>query len=108
MFGSLMLSSLCYDTYYRKALQARFLIRDTYKKLFERFDIIMSPISTNINDPVKTFMKNIFTAPVNLAGLPALVLPCGFDKQAGFQLIGDTFSEPKLINAARAYQWSKS
>lgn len=120
MLGSLVLSSEYYDSYYRKALQARTLIRNAYNKLFESFDIILSPVTSatayktgankndeTANDPMKIYTGNIFTAPVNLAGLPAAALPCGFDKHGlpiGFQLIGKAFSENKLIGAARTYQ----
>ena len=92
MLGSLVLSSGCYDLYYRKALQTRTLIIEAYKKLFEQYDMILSPISAG--DPI--------TLSVNLAGLPAAALPCG--KGIGFQLIGEAFAESKLINAARFYQ----
>jgi len=115
MLGSFVLSAGQYDVYYKKALQARNLIRDTYKKLFERFDIILSPVAPttafglekNVDDPMDVYMGDIFLASVNLAGLPAAALPCGFDKQGlpiGFQLIGNTFSENKLIEVGRVYQ----
>ncbi|MCL2442980.1 MAG: Asp-tRNA(Asn)/Glu-tRNA(Gln) amidotransferase subunit GatA [Treponema sp.] len=115
MLGSFVLSSGQYDVYYKKALQARALIKDAYNKLFERFDIILSPVAPTTayklgaanNDPMEMYMGDIFTASVNLAGLPAAALPCGFDKQGlpiGFQLIGNSFSENKLIDAARIYQ----
>ncbi|MDR2543074.1 MAG: Asp-tRNA(Asn)/Glu-tRNA(Gln) amidotransferase subunit GatA [Treponema sp.] len=115
MLGSLVLSPGNYDTYYKKALQARTLIRDSYKKLFEHYDMILSPVTPttafklgeNKDDPMKSLMGHIYTASVNLAGLPAAALPCGFDKQGlpiGFQLIGDAFCENKLIDAAKVYQ----
>ncbi len=115
MLGSFVLSSGYYDAYYKKALQIRTLIKDTYDSLFQRFDMILSPVAptaayklgANIDDPMKMYMGDIYTVSVNLAGLPAVSLPCGFDKKAlpvGFQLIGDTFSEEKLINTARVYQ----
>jgi len=115
MMGSLVLSSDYYDVYYKKALQARSLIRDAYKKLFEKYDMILSPVADttankpgeNINDPMKRYSGDIYTASANLAGLPAAALPCGFDRHGlpvGFQLIGDAFSENKLIYAAQVYQ----
>jgi len=115
MLGSFVLSSGYYDAYYKKALQARALLKDAYNKLFGRFDIILSPtapttaykLGDNIGDPVKMYMGDIYTVSINLAGLPAAALPCGFDKQGlpiGFQLIGDAFSENKIINAARVFQ----
>ena len=116
MLGSLFLSSGYYDIYYKKALHARALVKDAYDNLFKRFDIILSPVSPSSarklgelteGDPLKMHIENIFTASVNLAGLPAAALPCGLDRHGlptGFQLIGDSFSENKLVNAARIYQ----
>ena len=115
MLGSFVLSSGYYDAYYKRALQTRAMIKDTYNSLFERFDMILSPVAPttaykigeNVDDPMKMYMGDIYTVSVNLAGLPAISLPCGFDGQGlpiGFQLIGDAFSEGKLIKAARVYQ----
>jgi aspartyl-tRNA(Asn)/glutamyl-tRNA(Gln) amidotransferase subunit A len=115
MLGSFVLSSGYYDAYYKKALQTRALIKDVHNSLFERFDMILSPVAPttayklneNVDDPIKMYMGDIYTVSVNLAGLPAVSLPCGFDVfglPVGFQLIGDSFSEAKLINAARVYQ----
>ena len=115
MLGSFVLSSGYYDAYYKKALQVRALVKNAYDQLFERFDMILSPVTPttaykigeNINDPMKMYMGDIYTVSVNLAGLPAAALPCGFDRKGlpvGFQLIGNAFSEEKLINAARIYQ----
>jgi len=115
MLGSFVLSSGYYDAYYKKALQTRALIKDAYNKLFGCFDMILSPVAPttayrhgeNVDDPIKMYMGDIYTVSINLAGLPAVALPCGFDKQklpVGFQLIGDAFSEKKLVDAARVYQ----
>lgn len=115
MLGSFVLSSGYYDAYYKKALQVRALIKDAYNRLFGRFDMILSPVAPtaaykigeNVDDPIKMYMGDIYTVSVNLAGLPAVALPCGFDRggmPVGFQLIGDSFSEHKLIDAARVYQ----
>jgi len=120
MLGSFVLSSGYYDAYYKKALQTRALIKNAYNKLFERYDMILSPVAPtaaykrgeNVDDPIKMYMGDIYTVSVNLAGLPAVALPCGYsqaniDRQklpVGFQLIGSAFSEKKLIDAARVYQ----
>jgi aspartyl-tRNA(Asn)/glutamyl-tRNA(Gln) amidotransferase subunit A len=115
MLGSLVLSSDYYEAYYKKALQGRALIKNAYKKLFENFDMILSPVTrttadkigTGFEDPMKRYMGDVYTASVNITGLPAVALPCGFNKHGlpvGFQLIGDAFSENSLINAARVYQ----
>ena len=95
MLGSLFLSSECYNVYFKKAMQVRTLIIDAYRSLFERFDMILSPVG------------DICNIIANLAGLPAAVLPCGIDKNGAataFQLMGKAFSENKLVNAARIYQ----
>lgn len=115
MLGSFVLSSGYYDAYYKRALQTRAMIKDEYNHLFESFDMVFSPVAPttaykigeNIDDPLKMYMGDIYTVSVNLAGLPAVSLPCGFDGQGlpiGFQLIGDAFSEVKLVKAARVYQ----
>jgi aspartyl-tRNA(Asn)/glutamyl-tRNA(Gln) amidotransferase subunit A len=115
MLGSFVLSSGYYDAYYKKALQARALIKDAYNRLFERYDIIISPVAPttayrigeNVGDPMKMYMGDIYTVSINLAGLPAISLPCGFDQQGlpiGMQLIGDSFSEETLVAAAKGYQ----
>ena len=115
MLGSLALSSGYYDAYYKKALGARALIKSAYDKLLADYDILLSPVSPATapkqgecpEDPWKMYMEDIFTAPVNLAGLPAAALPCAFSRQGmpiGFQIVAGAFSEHKLIRAARAYQ----
>ena len=115
MLGSFVLSSGYYDAYYKKALQTRALIKKAYNTLFKRYDMILSPVAPtaaykigeNIDEPMKMYMGDIYTVSVNLAGLPAVALPCGFNTEGlplGFQLIGDSFSENKLINAAMLYQ----
>jgi len=115
MLGSFVLSSGYYDAYYKKALQVRALLKDAYNQLFKRFDMLISPVAPtaaykigeNIDDPMKMYMGDIYTVSINLAGLPAVALPCGFNGQnlpVGFQLIGDAFSEEKLVGAAQVYQ----
>jgi aspartyl-tRNA(Asn)/glutamyl-tRNA(Gln) amidotransferase subunit A len=99
MFGSLVLSSGCYDVYYRKAMQVRSLVREFYKSLFERFDFILTPAEKS--------NEGVFNLSTSLAGLPAVVLPCGAGGQgapAGLQLIGNAFTEEKLVTAARVFQ----
>ena len=115
MLGSFVLSSGYYDAYYKKALQVRALLKDAYSRLFTQYDMIISPVTPtsaykigeNIDDPMAMYMGDIYTVSVNLAGLPAVSMPCGFDKQGlpiGVQLIGEAFSESTLVNVARVYQ----
>ena len=115
MLGSFVLSSGYYDAYYKKALETRALIKAEYERLFDQFDILLSPVAPttayklgeNLDDPMKMYMGDIYTVSVNLAGLPAVSLPCGFDRQGlpvGLQLVGNAFSEEELINAASTYQ----
>ena len=113
--GSLVLSSEYYEECYSKALKARKLLKDAYKSLFEQFDMILSPITPQtayklgggINSSEKMYKGSMYNVPINLAGLPAVALPCGFDSEGlpiGFQLIGNAFSEAELIKAAGVYQ----
>ncbi len=115
MLGSFVLSSGYYDAYYKKGLQVRGLIKDSFNEAFEKYDMILSPVAPttafkigeNISDPLKMYLGDIYTVSVNLAGIPAASLPCGFDSKGlpiGMQLIGQTFSENKLVKAAYAYQ----
>ena len=115
MLGSFVLSSGYFDAYYKKALQVRGLIKKSFDEAFEKFDMILSPVSPTtayeigeqISDPLAMYMADIYTVSVNLAGLPAIALPCGFDSKGlpiGMQLIGDSFMEGKLVKAATAYQ----
>ena len=115
MLGSFVLSSGYYDAYYKKALQARTLIKNAFDSLFKHFDLILSPIAPttayklgeNVNDPLKMYMGDIYTVSVNLAGLPAVALPCGFDESRlpiGFQLIGKAFADRELVETAQVYQ----
>lgn len=114
MLGSLVLSAEYYNDYYRKATQVRSLITNAYNRLFERFDMILTPVTPSTahkigenGSSMKKILAGAFNVPVNLAGLPSVALPCGFDSNGlpvGFQLVGRAFSEEKLISAARVYQ----
>jgi aspartyl-tRNA(Asn)/glutamyl-tRNA(Gln) amidotransferase subunit A len=109
------LSSGYYDAFYKKALEARALIKAEFDRLFEKYDIILAPVAPtvaykigeNITDPMKMYMGDIYTVPVNLAGLPAVSLPCGVagnGMPVGLQLLGKAYSEERLINAAKCFQ----
>ncbi|MEO5366735.1 MAG: Asp-tRNA(Asn)/Glu-tRNA(Gln) amidotransferase subunit GatA [Magnetococcus sp. WYHC-3] len=114
MLGTYALSSGYYDAYYRKAQKARRLIADDFKAAFEQVDLLLTPttpspaflLGEKVNDPVQMYLSDIFTINVNLAGLPALSLPCGMvgPLSIGMQLIGRVLDEATLLNVAHAYQ----
>lgn len=115
MLGSFVLSSGYFDAYYKKALQVRGLIKNSFDEAFSRYDTILSPVSPTtayrigeqIEDPLAMYMADIYTVSVNLSGLPAVALPCGFGRDGmpvGMQLIGKAFSEEVLVKAAFVYQ----
>lgn len=115
MLGAFALSSGYYDAYYQKALKVKALIMQAFDKAFKKYDAILSPVAPNtaprlgesLTDPLQMYLTDIYTVSVNLAGLPGLSLPCGFDKDGmpiGMQLLGREMSEKTLINLGYAYQ----
>ena len=115
LIGAFVLSSGYYDAYYKKALQVKAVIKQSFDKAFEKYDVILSPtapttalkMGENLSDPLKMYLGDIYTVSVNLAGLPSMVVPCGFDKEGmpiGLQLIGKPFGENGLLNMGYAYQ----
>ena len=114
MVGTYALSAGYYDAYYVKALKLRRLIADDFTRAFEQCDVLAGPVSpstafalgTKNTDPVSMYLNDIFTIPVNLAGLPALSLPAGFagGLPVGLQLIGRYLDEARLLNAAHRFQ----
>lgn len=114
MIGTYALSAGYYDAYYLKAQQIRRLISEDFKKAFEDVDVILGPttpepafkIGEKTNDPVTMYLSDIYTTAVNLAGLPAISVPCGQQGElpVGMQLIGNYFEEGKLLNFAHQYQ----
>ena len=114
MMGTYALSSGYYDAYYRKAQQIRRLISDDYQAVFNEVDVIMGPtapqtafnIGEKMDDPVSLYLQDVYTLSVNLAGLPAISIPAGFidELPVGLQIIGNTFTEVKLLNVAHAFQ----
>ena len=118
MLGSFVLSSGYYDAYYLKALRVKALIKEAFDQAFSNYDVILGPVAPttapklgeSLLDPIKMYLGDIYTISVNLAGLPGLSIPCGLDEKGlpiGLQLIGDCFSEKKLIRAAYAYEQAR-
>ena len=113
--GTFVLSHGYYDAYYLQAQKLRRLIADDFRRAFARCDLIAGPTSPVTawalgamrDDPVQMYLADIYTTPVNLAGLPGLSHPCGFDAAGlpiGLQLIGDYFSEARLLRATHRFQ----
>ena len=115
ILGTYVLSSGYYDAYYRKAGQVRTLIRRDFEEAFKICDIIMTPVSPTTafkvgektKDPLTMYLSDIFTIPVNLAGLPGMSLPCGFDSKelpVGLQIIGQPLDEARMLQVAYAFE----
>ncbi|WKV09749.1 Asp-tRNA(Asn)/Glu-tRNA(Gln) amidotransferase subunit GatA [Thermoanaerobacterium sp. CMT5567-10] len=114
MLGTYALSSGYYDAYYNKALKVRTLIKKDYEKAFEDVDVIVGPtspttafkIGERVEDPLAMYLADVYTVPVNIAGLPGLSLPCGLsnDLPVGLQIVGRHFDEGVVLNAAYAFE----
>ena len=119
MLGAFALSSGYYDAYYHKAQQVRTLIRQDFARVFQEVDALAAPVSPVVafpigdraDDPVRMYLVDVYTLPVNMAGLAAMSVPCGFVRSnsdqglpVGLQLIGPHLSEPNLLNIAHTYQ----
>jgi len=115
MLGTYALSSGYYDAYYKKASQVRALIAEDFKKGFDRCDVILTPVAPTppfkigekVNDPFQMYLSDIFTVPANLAGLPAISVPCGFSAEGlpvGIQLLGNHFAEEKILQVAYNFE----
>ncbi len=111
MLGTFALSSGYYDAYYLKAQKVKNLIKQDFQKVFEKVDFILTPtspfpafnIGEKIDDPLKMYLSDIYTVPVNLAGVPALSMPVGFDNDlpVGLQIIGKHFSDFNILQLAK-------
>ena len=115
ILGTYVLSSGYYDAYYKKAQQVRTLVSNEFSKAFEKYDVILTPTSPvtafNIgeksNNPLEMYLADICTVSVNIAGVPAISIPCGVDSNGlpiGMQLIGNKFEEEKILNAAYTFE----
>lgn len=116
MLGTYALSSGYYDAYYLKALKVRTLIKQDFDKAFEQVDILVTPIAPspafkigeNVDDPLAMYLQDVCTVPINLAGVPAISLPCGFkgNLPIGLQIIGKPLAEETILRAAFAFEQS--
>lgn len=115
MVGTYALSSGYYDAYYQKAQQVRTLLKQDFEKKFQKYDLIIAPVSPvlpfkigeNTDDPLKMWLMDAFTVTINPSGIPSLAIPCGFSKSnlpIGMQIIGSMFSEKLLLQVANQYQ----
>lgn len=115
LLGTFVLSSGYYDAYYRKALKVKAIIKKHFDEIFSKYDLILCPVAPttapeigkSLADPLAMYLSDIFTVSVNIAGLPGISMPCGFDKNnmpIGAQLIGPALGDTKVLNAAYAYQ----
>ena len=115
MLGTYVLSAGYYDAYYKKAQNLRGTIVKDFKNAFEKVDVILAPtvpmtafeVGKAVSDPIETYLTDICTVPINIAGLPAVSVPCGFNAKGmpiGMQLIGNTFAESTILNAAWQYE----
>ncbi len=114
MLGTYTLSSGYYDAYYNKALKVRRLIKQDFEKAFEKYDILISPtspttafkIGERTDDQLAMYMSDICTVPVNIAGIPAISIPCGFSGglPVGMQIMGKALGEASIIKAAHGFQ----
>ena len=114
LMGTYALSTGYYDAYYVKAQKIRRLISDDFKKTLTEVDVIMGPVTPTpafgigekMSDPVEMYLSDIYTIAINLAGLPAISIPAGFinEMPIGLQIIGNYFTEAKILNIAHQYQ----
>jgi aspartyl-tRNA(Asn)/glutamyl-tRNA(Gln) amidotransferase subunit A len=115
MLGTFALSAGYYDAYYLKGQKVRTLIRNDFERAFQKCDLIVTPVAPTtafklgekMNDPLTMYLSDIFTISVNLAGLPAMSIPCGYDSKhlpIGMQLIGPPFSEETILRAGDAFE----
>jgi len=114
MLGTYALSAGYYDAYYLKAQKVRTLIRREFDRAFEKYDALVTPTAPTVpfkigektQDPVQMYLSDVFTIPINIAGVPAITIPAGFADglPIGLQIIGKPFAEEKILKVAHAYQ----
>ena len=119
LIGNYALSAGYYDAYYLKALKVRRLIKEDYDRAFEQVDVIVTPtaptpayrIGEMTSDPLKMYLQDIYTVPLNLAGLPGISVPCGYSRSKlpiGLQIIGKPLDEATVLRAAYTYEQSQT
>ena len=115
ILGTYVLSSGFYDAYYKKAQKVRTYVSNEFEKAFSKYDVLLTPVSpttafeigSKSNNPMEMYLADICTVSINIAGIPAISIPCGVDKKGmpvGMQLIGNKFEEEKILNAAYAFE----
>jgi len=114
MLGTYTLSSGYYDAYYLKASQVRTLIRQDFEQAFTKYDVLVSPtapsvafpLGAKVDDPMQMYLNDICTIPINMAGIPALSIPCGYDQglPVGLQIMGAHWAESTILQVAYAYE----
>ena len=115
ILGTYVLSSGYYDAYYKKAQKVRTIVKQAFKDLFKKYDVLLTPtaptvafdIGTRSNNPLEMYLADICTVSINIGGVPAMSVPCGLDREGmpiGFQLIGNHFDEETLYRAAYTYE----
>ena len=118
MLGTYALSSGYYDAYYKKAMQVRTLIKDDFNQVFDGCDVLLTPtapttafgIGEKTSNPLEMYLTDIYTVPVNIAGIPGISIPCGLDNNGmpiGMQLLGPILSEETLLKVAWAFENEK-
>ncbi len=115
ILGTYVLSSGYYDAYYKKAQKVRTYVKNEFNKAFSKYDVLLTPVSPSTafkigekcNNPLEMYLADICTVSINIAGIPAISLPCGVDKEGmpiGMQLIGNRFEEEKILNVAYEFE----
>jgi aspartyl-tRNA(Asn)/glutamyl-tRNA(Gln) amidotransferase subunit A len=115
ILGTYVLSAGYYDAYYRKASQVRTLMTSDFEQAFNQVDVVVTPtaptpafkIGEKVKDPLQMYLSDIYTIPVNLAGIPAISIPCGFSREnlpIGLQIMGKHFDEGKLFRVAYTFE----
>ncbi len=115
ILGTYVLSSGYYDAYYKKAQKVRTFVKKQFDENFKKYDVLLTPVApttafeigSKSNNPIEMYLADICTVSINIASVPAISIPCGVDKNGmpvGMQLIGDRFSEAKLLNAAYTFE----